>query len=396
MGYEPLRKKRMRRLAPSIFGLLYLALALSSCSSASAPSGDPPPADGSSGAPSTSGGAPSTSGGMPSTSGGPPSTSGGPPAGTAFSFVVVGCNRVEKADIDPAEPSTANVEQLTRTFADVAALKPPPKYFFFAGDMVYGYTNGAALTTQLQAWLALYAASPLPAAGVLLVPLQGNHESQAKSGGTKLAYVEAETSWVSVMGPHIQGSNGPKAGGADGLATDQSKLTYSFDHAGTHFVVLNTDPVGKDWQVPAQWVASDLAAARAAGAKHVFSIGHKPAYPSPLSGEGGLSMFPAVRDAFWSAMENSHAEAMLAAHNHLWFKTRPTKTWQIVAGNGGSLLEPGVTGTDAYYGFTHVQIDASGAVTAKSYGRDVPANGYLGKSAAYPTTVRDTVDLTWK
>ena len=379
----------------SFCGLLYLA----SCSASATPAqtGDPAASDGSSGAPATPADPNAMTGGTtpPSTS----ATSGTvPPAppGTSFSFVVVGCNRVEKADIDPAQPSTANVEQLTRTFAEVAALKPPPKFFFFAGDMVYGFTNGADLTTQLQGWLALYAASPLPAAGVTLVPLQGNHESQAKSGKTKLAYVEAETTWVTVMASHIQGANGPKAGGADALATDQSKLTYSFDYAGTHFVVLNTDPVGKDWQIPTQWAASDLAAARAAGAKHVFAIGHKPAYPSPLSGEGGLSMFPAARDAFWTAMEASHAEAMLAAHNHLWWKTRPVKTWQIVAGNGGSLLEAGVTGADAYYGFTHVLVDASGTVTAKSYGRDVPSNGYLASSAANVTTVRDTVDLTWK
>ena len=33
-----------------------------------------------------------------------------------FSFVVVGCNRVDKADIAKTSPSTANIEQLKRTF----------------------------------------------------------------------------------------------------------------------------------------------------------------------------------------------------------------------------------------------------------------------------------------
>lgn len=321
-----------------------------------------------------------------------------PAVGASFSFVVVGCNRVEKGDIDPGVPSTANVEQLTRTFADIAALSPPPAFFFFAGDMVYGYADGPTLEAELTAWLSLYQASPLPAAGVALVPVPGNHESQKKKGSQKVAYVDAETTWVKVMAPYIRGSNGPGVGGADGLATDQSKLSYSFDHLGTHFVVLDTDPVGRDSQVPAAWVAADVAAARSAGAKHVFAIGHKPAYPSPLSGEGGLSAFPAVRDAFWSALESAQAEAMLAAHNHLWWKIRPTKTWQIVAGNGGSLLESGVSGAQAYYGFTHVIVDASGSVTAKSYGRDVPAAGYSASApaATYPTTIRETVDLTWK
>jgi hypothetical protein len=365
--------------------------ALAACSSANAPtsdtSGTVPPSVDSSGR---------TPGSAPGHGENASVAAGAAPDGEAFSFVVVGCNRVEKGDIDPANPSTANVEQLTRTFNEVAALTPPPKFFFFAGDMVYGFKNGPTLQRELKAWLALYEASPLRAAGVTLVPIQGNHESQAKSGGSKLAYPDAETTWVNVMGPYIKGSNGPHAGGPDGLQTDQSKLTYSFDYAGTHFVILNTDPVGMDWQVPAKWVATDLAAARAAGVRHIFAIGHKPAYPSPLSKEGGLSHFPAVRDAFWAALETSHAEAMLAAHNHLWFKTRPAKSWQIIAGNGGSQLESKVTGADAYYGFTLVEVDKSGTVTAKSYGRDVPGAGYLASSAPNPTTIRDTVDLTWR
>ena len=87
---------------------------------------------------------------------------------------------------------------------------------------------------------------------------------------------------------------------------------------------------------------------------------------------------------------------MLSAHNHLWFKTKPSKTWQVVAGNGGSLLESNVTGADAYYGFTLVHV--GDAVTVTSYGRNVPAAGYLGNAPAaqYPTTMRDMFDVTWQ
>src|ERR1700741_5398231 len=48
-----------------------------------------------------------------------------------FSFAVAGCNRVDKKDILPSNPSTANVVQLNRTFQDIMALKNKPKYFFF-------------------------------------------------------------------------------------------------------------------------------------------------------------------------------------------------------------------------------------------------------------------------
>jgi hypothetical protein len=45
---------------------------------------------------------------------------------------------VENADITSSNPSTANLQQLGRAFDEVAALEPPPQFFFFAGDMVYG------------------------------------------------------------------------------------------------------------------------------------------------------------------------------------------------------------------------------------------------------------------
>jgi hypothetical protein len=92
----------------------------------------------------------------------------------------------------------------------------------------------------------------------------------------------------------------------------------------------------------------------------------------------------------------SSSRVMFAAHNHLWFKQQPNPggTWQIIAGNGGSRLEAGVSGDDAYYGFTLVTVEHRGSVVAESIGRDVPAEGYRAPSDLYPTTVRDTVSLS--
>jgi len=316
-----------------------------------------------------------------------------------FSFVVIGCNRIDKADTT-GSVSTANIEQLNRTFTEVANLSPKPAFLFFAGDMVFGYTaDTVRLAQELTGWKALYQASPLAGSGVELVPIPGNHETQNAS---KVAYVAAERTWVRTMGTMLlRAGNGPAAGGADNLQTDQSKLTYSFDYRGTHFVLLNTDPTGYDWRVPAKWVATDVSAARAAGARHVFAIGHKPAYAYPTTPTDGLSFYPTERDAFWTALLSGQAEAMLSAHDHVYWRTRPAagKTWQIIAGNGGSLLEPtidaSITPPGKYYGFTVVTVTKGGTVYAKSYGRDVPAAGYVSSSTAYPTTIRDSVDITW-
>jgi hypothetical protein len=331
-----------------------------------------------------------------------------------FSFVVVGCNRVDPTVVTPAMapdsfPSTANAPQLKRTFAEVAAMNPLPDYFFFAGDLVMGYTNdNAALRAELQGWVDLYKASPLYGTSVKLVAIPGNHETQNASKVTTLA---AEQAWLEIMAPYIIGSNGAPAGGADGLATDQSKLSYSFDWKGTHFLLLDTDPQARDWTVPTQWVAADVAAARAAGAKHILAITHKPAYgwsgapTDSLLGKGAqpTSFYLNLRDQFWSTLESNQAEALFSAHNHLWTKFQPTnRTWQIIAGNGGSPLEAtvadGSAGIPAYYGYTVVNVSAAGPVTVKSMGRNVPAEGYwaAAPAATYPTTVRDTQDITWR
>lgn len=320
------------------------------------------------------------------------------PNGVAYSFVVVGCNRVAAPE-SVGVVSTANLAELNRDFADIAALSPKPKFLFFAGDLVFGYTNDStALDRELKGWIALYQASPLANSGVELVTIPGNHETDNLS---KIAYPAGERVWLRDMAPYIsRGGDGPGAGGADGLQTDQSKLSYSFDYNDSHFLTLDSDPVGKDWHVPNAWVASDLAAARTRGAKHIFVIAHKPAYPYPTTPTDGLVMDQPARDAFWASLEANHVEAMFSAHNHVYYRSQPTgHTWMVIAGNGGTPIDasvdPNIPGTGKYFGFTLVTVTNSGRIFSKSLGRDIPAAGYAAPNPN-PTTLRDSVEITWK
>ena len=319
------------------------------------------------------------------------------PNGVAYSFVVLGCNRVAAPE-SLGVVSTANVAELNRTFADVAAINPKPNFLFFAGDLVFGYTNDStALDRELKGWIALYQASPLAASGIELITVPGNHETDNL---TKIAYPPGERVWLRDMAAYItRGGNGPAAGGADALQTDQSHLSYSFDFKDAHFVTLNTDPVGKDWHVPNSWVASDLAAARSKGAKHIFVIAHKPAYPYPTVATDGLSQDLPARDGFWTSLVNNQVEAMFSAHNHVYYRTQPTgKTWMIIAGNGGTPIDatadPTLASTGTYFGYTLVTVLNNGRVFSKSYGRDVAAVTYTQTPG--PTTLRDSVEITWK
>ena len=319
------------------------------------------------------------------------------PNGVAYSFVTLGCNRVAAGDTI-GNVSTANVAQLNKTYADIAAISPKPNYLFFTGDMVLGYTNDSLnLDKELKAWVALWQASPAAAAGIELVAVPGNHETENVA---KVANSPAERTWVRDLGPYIaHGGNGPAAG-VDGYTTDQSKMTYSFDYKDAHFVTISTDGVGKDWHVPTTWVASDLAAARTRGQKHIFVFGHKPAYAYPTVPTDGLVFDQTSRDAFWNSLTTNQVEAMFSAHNHVFYRSQPTgKTFQVIAGNGGTALDAGldvsIPNTGKYFGFTLVQVLNSGRVIMKSYGRDVPAAGYTA-AVTEATTVRDSTEITWK
>ncbi len=313
------------------------------------------------------------------------------PDSVLYSFCVMGCNRVDNSDLDlNGNPSTANLAQLDRTFTDMMQLSPRPDYMFLVGDLVLGKTTDTSLLgTELRGWRAHYETSPIASSGIRLVVVPGNHETNDGTGT-----VAIEQKWLEVMAPYVIGSNGPTAGGADALPTDQTRLSYSFNFRDSHFVLLNSDPMGAGSTVAVHWVAEDLAQARATtGIKHIFVLDHKPAYDD----NGTTSSIPASQSALWSELQQYEVEAMLSAHDHIYRRLEPGgKTWMIIAGNGGSPLENPV-GNDRNFGFTLVQVMKSGKVIEKAYAREYGTN-YLGPSpaAAFPTTLRDSADITWK
>jgi uncharacterized protein YjiK len=333
-----------------------------------------------------------------------------------YSFVTVGCNRVDyldtafsSNDIDYSTgASTANVYQLKRLFTEIAHLNPLPKYLILTGDIVMGYKtlstpDTAELAKQLTAWKAIYESHPLSSMGIQLVAIPGNHETQDKAAGKK-SFLSAEQIFTRVMAPYIRGNNGPGIGGPDSLTTDQSKLTYSFNFNGDHFIVLNTDPVGKDNQVPYKWLAGDIQTARSNNARHIFAFGHKPAYSSSLTPQGGLDAAATLpqRDSLWKYLEDNNCEAMFSAHEHLWDSIHPHagKTWQVIAGNGGSRVEPVWVGAGKqYYGYTLVNLYTDKKVNVMGLGRNTGQSTTAGGTPypvnedANPTTVRNDFNI---
>jgi hypothetical protein len=327
----------------------------------------------------------------------------------AYSFVFMGCNRVLKGDKSPENPSTANLAQLERSFTEIAALRPRPKFVVFTGDLVLGLTPDLhELRHQLESWLDVYRNSDLGRdPKIRLIAMPGNHESLSGEKGSQQSNPGAEAVWLGVMQAYIAGNNGPGAGGPDNLQTDQSQLTYSFDFHDSHFVLLNTDPFGAVATVPLNWLHQDLAAAADdPHLKHTFVMGHKQAFSPPNSNsEQALDSNPDNRNQFWDELNSAGVGYYLVAHAHLWHFSTPVSpismlqhTVQIIAGNGGSKEDPKweAAGKPFYYGFTLVQVLKNGEVVMKSYGRDFDPTNYLAPSlpSLFPTTIRRTLDFS--
>ncbi len=335
-----------------------------------------------------------------------------------LSFSTVGDSRQDPVNPDatmtPLSGQDAKWLQNTKAWSRIMRSIQAQKsnFLFFNGDMIMGYGNAIAptdttltgiLNSDLMAFYKQYGywrgmVSGMMETGTYVVPVPGNHEVQCKACGKK-AQLANENAWKDNMGDLILDTARLKSlfpdwttasywdmtsypGASDNVTTDQSQLSYSFDYRGSHFVVINTDPVGNDTHAPVNWLAADLAAAQTRGAQHYFVFGHKPAYTyfyqgADLTKPAGLDANPVNRDAFWSLIEQ-YSATYFAGHEHIFNMTQPRAStggsaWQVLVGSGGSPFDSAVatsTPTDRMYAWATVKIHQSGQVEINAYGFD--------------------------
>lgn len=340
-------------------------------------------------------------------------------------------------------------------------------------------SSGLAVTPDFVFELQQYAywrgiVAPLFLNGTYVIPVPGNHETQCSysaapySSGSpnpncntaaqgnltgKTAYAENENMFRMNMGDLIGDLNAnlrfsnvsgffatnvsgltqataPQASTNNGPITgNQAELTYSFDITPQqgmllHFVVINTDPSGADSTAPADWLASDLAAAKTrAGANtlKIFVFGHKPAFtynyaqatggninppssnsPGPsgldanyvtVTNNGVTTYTEPYRNAFWSVIAE-YGATYFSGHEHtvnVQQYADPTGTYagtpfHVIVGSGGSPFDDKLVGTcsaknppgctepvlthpyDRYYAWALVSVHQSGAVTLQVSG----------------------------
>ncbi|MDP4261969.1 MAG: metallophosphoesterase [Bacteroidota bacterium] len=339
------------------------------------------------------------------------------PDSVQFSFVFMGCNRVDGKDINDSNTnaSTANVPELQRTFTEVSGLNPKPVFFFFLGDEVLGLTQKTkTLQDELKAWRKQYADttfSPLPASGIQMIAIPGNHEmlysgKDKKGNHVELPNSQAITVWIKEMNSFVPAKIPLNhVGGPDSL---DNRMTYSFTYGNTHFILINTDTydtAGVIGMAPAAWINADIIAARKDTAvKHIFLLGHKPAIVNKglYEADGDDTMDTSVVKSIWPVMDSNKVEAILSAHSHQYNRKQPdsSKAYQVIAGNGGSPYEGAIQHKDSiarqFFGYTIVYIMKNNNVVVQSMGRTVKYKDYLETlKPGDSTTVRDLVNISW-
>lgn len=361
-----------------------------------------------------------------------------------LTFSTTGDSRQDPINFDKASVGTTlsgqdavwlqNTKALARILRSIQAQKAG--MLFFNGDMVHGYGWGAfGYTTnanqtaingannkatpvpdaswtsadqvngsdimkfqrQYGFWRGVMA--PVMEAGTYVFPVAGNHEVQCKACKPgKVAKLENEQLWAANMGDLIVDSNrfasilgaapsnisyGPAAGTSpDGLTTDQSKLSFSFDFKGVHFAVINTDAVGKDGQAPTLWLQNDLSAARGRGAKKLFVFGHKPAFTyaylknSATAPSGLDATSAAAANALWDVIESNQA-IYFCGHEHIFNISQPRGgAYQVIVGTAGSPFDAKASdvtqapATDRSYSWATVKVHADGGTDVQAYGFD--------------------------
>jgi 3',5'-cyclic AMP phosphodiesterase CpdA len=221
----------------------------------------------------------------------------GAPAGAEdLRFAVFG-------DCQPPEKDMRYAPALPILAQDMAGQKV--SFVIGVGDYVRGGGGLDEMRRQYQGFFAGLA--PLQARGPVPVALSpGNHD--------------------------IQGSRDR----ARFFASTLRPLPYSFNRAGCHFVILDTEQPGLSSRIAGaqlRWLKQDLAASRRAAL--TFVAGHEPLFPVSIHRGESLDRYRAERDALHRLFVSEGVDCVLSGHEHLFHREQRGGVDYIITGGGG-------------------------------------------------------------
>lgn len=308
------------------------------------------------------------------------------------SFVFVGCNRLWWKDL-ARNNSSANTDALKNIFKHVAASSQKTDYFFFLGDIVSGEDTDEVLNDQLKAWNQDYDSSvysDFEGTEITLIPVPGNHEMLDQNEQPLAGTTET---WLKHMGKYMPTDR-------DSIPNSPvDRATYGFTDGNIGFIVMNTDTYNTDEKesvIPYAWVKAQVAKYKAdPSIEHIFVMGHRPFYVECVRDTTHQGMRDAAQSSpVWQSFEDNDVASMLSAHVHQYQRMQPNqKTYQLIAGNGGSPVHHHTP--PAFFGYTRINVYASGRIEMLSEGYDAPTP-YFDTVTNPDWSIRDSLfDMNW-
>ncbi|MBX3272007.1 MAG: metallophosphoesterase [Sandaracinaceae bacterium] len=243
------------------------------------------------------------------------------------------------------------------------ALEEGARFVVFVGDLIDGYTTHAgAYRYELEAWQK---AAELVHASIPIYETMGNHEALIDywTEGWAVAQTGAASAESIFAERFVNPENAPSP---EASAPPYAENVYSFSAGPAHLAVVNSNYFWRshpdradhpafgrgqregwvdDRQI--EWLAADLAAARARGQRHLYVFTHEPGYPNgghvqdAMWWRGRVPEVIAQRARLFGVLADREVAAIFHGDEHNYSRTRiheglSRPLWQVVSGGAGA------------------------------------------------------------
>lgn len=252
-----------------------------------------------------------------------------------------------------------NEEVLTRLFEVLK--KRSVQAIFFTGNLTFGWTVGE--DPHLNPFVDISSGARVDKG--LVYKSAAFRDQLRKFNDLRKKHLPPDVAFYPMMGTHEAiGNDSAKVfreefGLINSAPLGENMIAYSVSMADAFFVVIPTDYYDAvanrtvEHAITAEmlmWLKKTLGEA-ALTHRFIFVLGHEPAFstPSIFFKPFNLDNNPEKRDALWQILKDNGVLAYFASHEHLYDRSNRSGVWQIISGGGGSLVNKGAEGKNAFY-----------------------------------------------
>ncbi len=244
-----------------------------------------------------------------------------PADGEPFKLIVLGDNR-PSSDTAPAQP---------QVFSDIMdqVIAENPDIVIMTGDYVYSISTSDS--ENWNAWSKFTNVSDRLGHYVPIYAVIGNHDLTDWQGTPKPQYFLDAFEMF-----------------------NEPKLYSSFDFAGVHFTLLDSEQQGYEGQIRGEqwsWLVNDLTAA---GNRTKFVFAHRPLYPLKHI-DSAMDVNKTNRDELQQLFEDQNVTLFAAGHDHLFNRLTVNGVVHVITGGAGAPPYNNPWG-GAYYHYFRVDV----------------------------------------